>query len=92
MEDHDLLQLKTKIANSMRKILAEESAPPEGEKPISYSVHIPHSKILPTGEPNTATASVTYVTVCPTEKKHTVNVKFKYDKAGKFIRSSMTYV
>jgi len=92
MENPDLDTLKIKIANSLRKILADESVAPSGEKPVNYDVHVPHSKILPTGEPHTATAAVTYITTCPTEKRHTVNVRFKYDKAGKFIRSSMTYV
>lgn len=92
MQDDGLDQLKNKIAKSLCKILYEESAALDKEKQITCNVYAPHDKILFTGEPSTATATVTYITVCPTEKKHTVNIKFKYDKAGKFIRSSMTYV
>lgn len=92
MNISDFDKLKIKIANSLRKTLAEEALTPSGEKPVKYDVHVPHSKICDAGEPYTATAAVTYVTVCPTEKKHTVNIQFKYDKAGKFIISSMSYV
>lgn len=83
----------SKISRSLKETLFRESDTPEGEKPVRMELHIPYNQIKPDpDEENTATATVTYVVWCPTEKKHSVNIKFKYDKYGKFVRSSMTYV
>jgi len=86
-------ELKSKLVRSLKTTLAYEAIPPTGEKPVDFELHVPYHQIkLDPDEPNTASAVVTYVVRCPTEKKHTVFIKFKYDKAGKFLRETMKYV
>lgn len=86
-------ELKSKLARSLKATLSYEAIPPTGEKPVDFEVHIPYHQVkLEPEESNTASAVVTYVVRCPTEKKHTVFIKFKYDKAGKFLRETMEYV
>jgi hypothetical protein len=92
MGSTELDDLKDKLAKSICKILFEESFTVPGTDNINGNVYVCHDKISFAEESNTATASVTYITEGLREKKHTVNIKFKYDKSGKFIRSSMTYV
>jgi hypothetical protein len=85
--------IHSKIARSLKEALFKESITPEGEKPVRMELHVPYNQIRPDEETeDTATATVTYVVWCPSEKKHTVNIKFNYDKHGKFIRNSMVYV
>lgn len=86
-------QLKSKIARSMKEVLTNEVRTPEGERTVACDIHIPYHHLLPDDdEAGAAQATVTYVTHTPTEKRHTVYVKFKYDKSGKFQRNTMTYV
>lgn len=86
-------ELKSKLVRSLKTTLANEAIPPTGEKPVDFELHVPYHQVkLDPDEANTATAVVTYVVRCPSEKKHTVYVKFKYDKAGKFMRETMEYV
>jgi hypothetical protein len=85
--------IKSKIARSVKTTLSNEAIPPSGEKPVDFELHVPFSQVkLDDEEDETARASVTYVVRCPTEKKHTVHIKFKYDKSGKFLRNTMVYV
>jgi hypothetical protein len=85
--------LRPRISRSLKETLFKESATPEGEKPMRMELHVPYNQIKPDDEnERTATATVTYVVWCPDEKKHSVNIKFNYDKHGKFVRSSMIYV
>lgn len=86
-------ELKSKIARSLKTTLSYEAIPPTGEKPVDFELHVPYHQIkLDDEEPLTAKAVVTYVVRCPTEKKHTVFIKFNYDKSGKFLRNTMEYV
>lgn len=86
-------ELKSKLARSLKTTLAYEAIPPVGEKPVDFELHVPYHQVkLDPDESNTATAVVTYVVRCPSEKKHTVYIKFKYDKTGKFMRETMEYV
>lgn len=85
--------MRSKIARSLKETLFKEAVSPEGEKPVRMELHVPYNQIRPDDEnENSATATVTYVVWCPSEKKHSVNIKFNYDKYGKFIRNSMVYV
>jgi hypothetical protein len=79
--------IKSRLARSLKETLFNECSPPPDE------LHIPYASVSPDREePNTATATVTYVVRCPGEKKHTVHIRFKYDKEGKFLRDTMEYV
>ena len=80
--------IKSRLARSLKETLRDDCDPPPDE------IHIPYHKILADedGEENTATATVTYIVFCPKEKRHTVYIKFKYDRAGKFLKDTMTYV
>jgi hypothetical protein len=95
IEHKEFELIKSKLARSIKDILTKESATPPGEKNTPCEVHIPYHHIKPVDDadsPDTAQATVTYVVSCPMEKKHTVRIKFKYDKNGKFLRNSMIYV
>jgi len=95
IEHKEFEALKSKLARSLKEAMSQESATPEGEKHTHCEVHIPYHQIKPVDdseEDNTAQATITYVVNCPTEKKHTVRIKFKYDKSGKFLKNSMSYV
>ena len=86
-------ELKSKIARSLKATLSFEAIPPTGEKPVDFEVHIPYHQLkFDNDEKDTARAVVTYIVRCPTEKKHTVFIKFKHDKSGKFLRDTMEYV
>ena len=86
-------ELKSRLSRSLKTTLTQEAIAPAGEKPVNFELHIPYHQIkLDNQEPNTATAVVTYIVHCPSEKKHTVYIKFKYDKSGKFLRETMGYV
>ena len=84
--------IKSKLARSLKDILTKDAATPEGERHVDCEVHVPYHQLLAEDEPMTAKASVTYVVHGSTEKKHTVRIKFNYDKSGKFLKNSMTYV
>jgi hypothetical protein len=86
-------ELKSKLARSLKNTLTQEAVPPAGEKPVNFELHVPYHQIkLDPDEADTASAIVTYIVRCPSEKKHTVYIKFKYDKSGKFLRETMEYV
>jgi hypothetical protein len=79
--------IKSKLARSLKETLYNECSPPPNE------LHIPYGSVVEDKEePYTALAVVTYIVRCPGEKKHTVHIKFKYDKEGKFLRDTMEYV
>jgi hypothetical protein len=85
--------LKSKIAKSLKETLHRDAAAPAGERHVDYDVHVPyHQLIADDSEDMAARAVVTYVVDCPSEKKHTVRIKFNYDKSGKFLKNTMTYV
>jgi hypothetical protein len=89
----DFEMLKPKIANSVKETLASENRTPEGEKAIPCDVFVPTQQLeADEDEPGAAYATVVYATYVPNERRHVVRVKFKYDKAGKFQRNTMTYV
>jgi hypothetical protein len=85
--------IKSKLARSLKDTLTKDAATPEGERPVDCEVHVPYHQLAADDtEPLTASALVTYVVHGATEKKHTVRIKFNYDKSGKFLKNSMTYV
>jgi hypothetical protein len=91
--DRDFELLKSKIARSLKEILTTEVRTPEGEKVTPCDVHVPYNHIeADDEEADTATALIIYATYCPVEKRHSVRIKFKYDKYGKFQRDTMIYV
>lgn len=93
MTTFNLDELKSKIARSLKNTLTSDAVAPAGEKHVNFEVHVPYHQVkLDEDEPSTATATVTYVVQCPKEKRHTVYIKFKYDKSGKFLKNTMQYV
>ena len=88
----DFETLKPKIAKTLKESMLRDASTPKGEKPVMCDVHVPYHMIRTTGEENTATAVVNFTAMFPTEKKHSINIKFEYDNTGKFQRESMTYV
>jgi hypothetical protein len=92
MSTFDLGPLKQTLARSIKDVLYPDTVTPSG-KPIPCEIYIPYNHIHEADdEPNTATMSVTYVVKCPEEKKHTVNIKCKYDQKGKYVTGSMSYI
>ncbi len=93
INSEDFCQLKPKLAKSLKEILTEEAVSPELHGSVDCLVDIPYDSIVPADdEHNSAYALVTYTVFCPTEKKNTVHVKFKYDSLGNFLRKTMNYV
>jgi hypothetical protein len=93
MFNKEFESLKSKIAKSLKETLFKESATPPGERHVDHDVHVTYHQVLEVeDEPMTASAVVTYVVAYPKEKRHTVRIKFNYDKAGKFLRNTMLYV
>lgn len=85
--------IKSRLARSLKEALLRETVLPPEEKPMECELHIPYHQLQPHEEElDTATARVTYIVECPTEKKHTVTIKFKYDKNGRFLRETMEYI
>ena len=86
-------ELKSKIARSVRDVLQLEARTPEGEKPTVCEVFVSYNQLIPIEEEeNTAHAVVGYAVSWVKEKRHSVNIKFKYDNTGRFIRDTMVYV
>ena len=79
--------LKPRIARSMKEVLYNENTPPPDELIIPYN-QIKEDE----DEEGVATARVIYVTYCPGKKVHTVNIRFRYNKYGTFLRTTMTYL
>lgn len=93
MSNEKFETLKPKLARSLKEYLYNESLAPAGERPVDFEIHVPFNKLLLDEEtPNHATAVVTYVVRCPSEKKHTVNVNIAFDKQGRVVKDSLTYV
>lgn len=85
--------VKSRLARSIKDVLTRESTLPPEERAMPFELHVPYQQLqADDDDPGYARARVTYVVNCPTEKKHTVYIKFKYDKAGRFLRNTMTYV
>lgn len=80
-------QIKSRLARSLEDTLRRDCNPPPDDLSIPY-----HSIVEDRETPGFARATVTYIVFCPTKKLHTVNIRFKYDKFGKFILDSMHYV
>jgi len=84
--------VKPTLLKAVKEVLLKEATPP-GERPVDYDICVPaHAMHMDDDEENTAKAVVTYTVHCPTEKKHTVMVKFKYNKLGKIVNDSLSYV
>ena len=93
MTEEKFETLKPKFARSLKEYLYNEALAPLGERPVDFDLHLPYHHIKYDDDAeNRALATVTYVVRCPTEKKHTVFIKFNYDKSGKFLRNTMEYV
>lgn len=89
----DFEGIKSKLARSLKDTLSRDVTTPPGERHIHCEVHIPYHQIIPDEDAiNTATACVLYVVNCPSEKRHTVRIKFQHDQFGKFLLETMTYV
>lgn len=89
----DFESLRLKIAKSMRDTLSAEVRTPDGEKVTPCDVYVADQLIEAIAdEPEAAYATITYVTYCPNERRHSVRVKFNYTKQGKFKRDTMSYV
>jgi hypothetical protein len=85
--------LKSKIVRSLKEHLYNDALPPSGERPVDFDIHVPfHQVHLDEDADNRATASVTYMVNCPSEKKHSVHVNFAYDKTGRYVKGSLVYV
>jgi hypothetical protein len=92
-DTEDFNQLKSKLAKSLKEILTEEAVSPELRGSVDCVVDVPYDSLVSSDdEHNTAYALVTYTVFCPTEKKNTVQIKFKYDSLGNFLRKTMSYV
>lgn len=93
MSNEKFETLKPKLARSLKEYLYNESLAPAGERPVDFDIHVPFHQIkLDDETPNHASAVVTYVVRCPSEKKHTVNVNIAFDKQGRVVKDSLTYV
>lgn len=91
LKDFELL--KSKLARSLKEILTRDAMPPAGERPVDYDVHVPYHQLSADEDaPNTAEAAVVYVVRTPEEKRHSVRIRFQYDKSGKFLKDTMAYV
>ena len=82
--------LKPILASSLKHYLIRDTVP-KNVKHKDCDIHVPTSKITIEGA-NQATASVTYTIRWPDEKKHTVDVRYKFDKSGEVRRESIQYV
>jgi hypothetical protein len=83
----DFNTIKSRLTRSLNDTLMGDCNPPPDE------LHIPYGSVVPDEEaPGWAFARVIYVVYCPKKKTHTVDLRFQYDKFGKFILSSMQYV
>lgn len=84
--------LKPKLSRALKEHFLSESEVP-GEQPVELEVHVPHNQLVLSDEEEFAGyATVTSVVRCPSEKKHTVYIKFNFDKTGKLVKDSITYV
>jgi hypothetical protein len=87
MNNKHFEDIKSKLARSLKETLYNECDPPPDE------LHVPYNLLTPDeDEPDTARASVTYIVNCAGVKKHSVDIQFKYDKTGRFLRETMRYV
>jgi len=83
----DFGSIKTRLVKSMYETLRQDCNPPPDD------LIIPIDTVRPDGDlDGWATAMVIYVMYMPKKKTHTVNIRFQYDKFGKFILSTMEYV
>lgn len=80
------------LVKSVKEALLQETSTPSGN-PIPCEIYIPYNHVqIEDDEPDTATLSATYIVHCPSEKKHTVYLKCKYDQKGRYVPGSMQYV
>jgi hypothetical protein len=87
------LELKSKIAKSLKDTLIKESTLPKEERQVDFEVIVPFQQLdLDNEDDDYAKALVIYSVMYPREKKHVVHVKFQYSPAGKFLRETMLYV
>lgn len=93
MTDEKFETLKPKLARSLKEHLYNEALAPSGERPVDFDIHVPFNKIeLDEEAGNRVSALVTYVVRCPSEKKHTVNISAAFDKQGRVVKDSISYV
>ena len=84
--------LKPKLSRALKEHFLSEAQVP-GEQPVELEVHVPHSQLILSDETEFAAyATVTSIVRCPSEKKHTVYIEFKFDKTGKLVKDSLAYV
>lgn len=92
-QSKDFELLKSKLARSLKEALVRDSLAPAGERPVDFDIHVPYHQLTVDEEvPSTAEAVAVYVVRCPAEKRHSVRIRFQYDKSGKFLKDTMTYV
>lgn len=85
-------RLKDNIISTLTAHLRKEANPDE-EGFIDLVIQVPKELLEEDPEdPRAAFATVRYVVKCPSEKTHTVKVRFQYNKNGEFIKNSLTYV
>jgi hypothetical protein len=82
----DFKAIKPVLLKSLNDTLYRACSPPPDK------LIIPEYRLLPGDEPGQATAEVLYVIKHPTEKTHSVNISFCYDRRGKFLEHTMNYV
>ena len=91
-QDKEYDPIKSALVRSLRETLQQDTQTPSGPH-IPCDIYIPYSQVkIDEPDPGFATVTATYVVQCPTEKKHTVHIKCKYDTKGKYVAGSMSYV
>jgi hypothetical protein len=84
--DKDFNSIKPRLLKSLNDTLFRDCQPPPDK------LIIPHYSVQPADEPGWAYAKVIYVVYCPTEKVHSVDITFRYDRHCKFLLDTMQYV
>jgi hypothetical protein len=79
--------IKSRLLRSLNDTLHKDCSPPPKKLIIPA-----HTLVEDKDEPGWATADVIYVVDCPTEKTHTVSMRFRYDKHGKVNPAYLEYI
>lgn len=85
-----LEKLKPILASSLKQWLIRDTVP-KNVKHKDCDIQVPASKTV-FEDNNVAVSTVTYVLRWPDEKKHTLNVRYKFNKAGEVRRETIQYV
>lgn len=85
-QNKDFSSIKSRLAKSIHDTLYRNCNPPPD------SIVIPYDSVQPEPEAGWARSTVVYVVYCPKKKTHVVNIRFQYDKFGKFLSHTQEYV